>query len=69
METLCKLAMLSVKDIVCNIDERVTLDIKRLIRHPGSLHGKTGLKTVQISYSDLERFDPFPTQSRSGMGI
>ena len=59
METLCKLAMLSVKDIVCNIDERVTLDIKRLIRHPGSLHGKTGLKTALISYSDLERFDPF----------
>jgi len=31
-------------------DEPVTCDIKRLIRLPGSLHGKTGLKVVEIPF-------------------
>ncbi len=37
------------------IDEVVTLDVKRLIRVPNSLHGKTGLIVSKISKSDLER--------------
>ncbi len=41
------------------IDERVTTDIKRLIRLPGSIHGKTGLKVVRVEYSNLEDFEPF----------
>ncbi|MBU0496538.1 MAG: DNA primase catalytic subunit PriS [Candidatus Thermoplasmatota archaeon] len=39
-------------------DEPVTCDVKRLIRLPGSLHGKTGLQVVQITLNKLDRFDP-----------
>jgi len=36
------------------IDEQVTIDTKRLIRIPGSLHGKSGLIVKQID--DISRF-------------
>ena len=39
-------------------DEPVTCDIKRLIRLPSSLHGKTGLKVTKITLDDLKGFDP-----------
>ncbi len=39
-------------------DEPVTCDIKRLIRLPGSLHGKTGFKVVEITLDSLDDFDP-----------
>ena len=39
-------------------DEPVTCDVKRLIRLPGSLHGKTGLKVVKITLDELKDFDP-----------
>lgn len=39
-------------------DEPVTCDVKRLIRLPGSLHGKTGLKVQRIPLEELENFDP-----------
>ena len=39
-------------------DEPVTCDVKRLIRLPGSLHGKTGLKVEKISLEDLDDFNP-----------
>jgi len=39
-------------------DEPVTCDVKRLIRLPGSLHGKTGFKVVKISLDELNDFDP-----------
>jgi DNA primase small subunit len=39
-------------------DEPVTCDVKRLIRLPSSLHGKTGLKVVRIAVNDLKEFDP-----------
>ena len=39
-------------------DEPVTCDIKRLIRLPGSLHGKTGFKVEKININKLEDFDP-----------
>lgn len=39
-------------------DEPVTCDIKRLIRLPGSLHGKTGFKVKRISLDTLNEFDP-----------
>jgi len=39
-------------------DEPVTCDIKRLIRLPSSLHGKTGLKVVKIAVDELDKFDP-----------
>lgn len=40
-------------------DEPVTSDIKRLIRLPSSLHGKTGFEVVPLKRDDLDRFDPF----------
>ena len=39
-------------------DEPVTCDVKRLIRLPSSLHGKTGLKVVEIDIDELKTFDP-----------
>jgi len=39
-------------------DEPVTCDVKRLIRLPGSLHGKTGLKVQKIPLDKLESFNP-----------
>lgn len=39
-------------------DEPVTCDVKRLIRLPGSLHGKTGFKVVKITVDELKDFDP-----------
>lgn len=42
----------------CEIDEPVTTDVHRLIRFPGSLHGKTGLAVTRIELHDLEKFNP-----------
>jgi DNA primase small subunit len=39
-------------------DEPVTCDVKRLIRLPGSLHGKTGFKVEKISPDFLKGFNP-----------
>lgn len=39
-------------------DEPVTCDVKRLIRLPSSLHGKTGFKVVKIPVDGLDDFDP-----------
>ena len=39
-------------------DEPVTCDVKRLIRLPSSLHGKTGLKVTKVTLNDLSDFDP-----------
>lgn len=39
-------------------DEPVTADIKRLIRLPGSLHGKTGFRVIPMSLKELEDFEP-----------
>ena len=40
------------------VDEPVTADIKRLIRLPGSVHGKSGLRVTPISRQELTDFDP-----------
>jgi len=40
------------------VDEPVTSDIKRLIRMPFSLHGKTGLAVTPVPISDLRDFRP-----------
>ncbi|MGQ0797448.1 MAG: DNA primase catalytic subunit PriS [Methanobacteriota archaeon] len=61
-------------------DEPVTSDIKRLIRMPSSLHGKTGLAVVALSRDALEDFVPLrdavpptwtdePTEVRVANGI
>ena len=40
-------------------DEPVTSDIKRLIRFPSSLHGKTGFEVIPLERDELENFNPF----------
>ena len=40
------------------VDEPVTADIKRLIRLPGSIHGKSGLKVMPLTRDELSDFDP-----------
>jgi DNA primase small subunit len=39
-------------------DEPVTADTKRLIRLPGSLHGKTGLRVTPLTIDQFASFDP-----------
>lgn len=39
-------------------DEPVTSDIKRLIRLPGSLHGKSGLRVIELDRTELDGFNP-----------
>jgi len=39
-------------------DEPVTADIKRLIRLPSSLHGKTGFRVIEMTRDELDDFDP-----------
>jgi DNA primase small subunit len=47
-----------VKEIGINIDEPVTVDIHRLIRYPGTLHGATGFKVQDLELNELENFSP-----------
>jgi DNA primase small subunit len=39
-------------------DEPVTTDVKRLIRLPGSVHGKTALRVTPVPLERLDAFDP-----------
>ncbi|OYT61434.1 DNA primase [Thermoplasmatales archaeon ex4484_30] len=39
-------------------DEPVTGDIRRLIRLPGSLHGKTGFRVTRVKIDGIDEFDP-----------
>lgn len=41
-----------------DVDEPVTKDTKRLIRLPGSIHGKTGFKVMPVAPRKLKEFDP-----------
>ncbi|WP_052884369.1 DNA primase small subunit domain-containing protein [Infirmifilum uzonense] len=56
-EELKKLIMECVAEARANIDEKVTMDVKRLIRLPGTLHGKTGLKVLPLTIQQLEAMD------------
>ncbi|MEM0141473.1 MAG: DNA primase catalytic subunit PriS [Thermoplasmatales archaeon] len=49
---------LAIELYASKIDEPVTIDIHRLIRTPGSLHGKTALRVMQIEEEKLDDFDP-----------
>ncbi len=40
------------------VDEPVTSDVKRLIRLPYSLHGKTGLRVTPLTRDQLDDFEP-----------
>ncbi len=53
------IAQFVVESSAAVVDEPVTTDIHRLIRLPGSLHGKTGFLVKHLDVSSLEDFDPF----------
>lgn len=44
--------------LVGETDEPVTSDVRRLIRMPSSLHGKTGLRVTSLTRDALNDFDP-----------
>ncbi|QLH74897.1 MAG: DNA primase small subunit PriS [Methanomassiliicoccales archaeon] len=44
--------------VAAEVDEPVTRDIKRLIRLPGSLHGKTGMRVIEMRRDQLTDFEP-----------
>ncbi len=46
------------KKLMIHIDPPVTADVKRLIRLPGSLHGKTSFKAVPLTRDSIEDFKP-----------
>jgi len=51
------------EELAIHVDEQVTIDIKRLIRVPYSLHGKTGLKVAPIDPQKLDSFQLSPDLS------
>lgn len=53
-----KIVQKAIENQSVNIDTVVTTDIHRLIRLTNTLHGKTGLKKINVSVSGIERFDP-----------
>ncbi len=46
------------REAVGEADEPVTADVRRLIRLPGSLHGKTGLRVTPLTLEGLKSFEP-----------
>ena len=46
------------KNIGAKIDVPVSIDVHRLIRCPGSLHGSTGFRVQELNLSELEHFNP-----------
>ncbi|TFG02713.1 MAG: hypothetical protein EU542_04380 [Promethearchaeota archaeon] len=53
------------KRVGANIDEPVSIDIHRLIRYPGTLHGRTGFKVQDLSIEELEEFNPLDASNIS----
>ncbi|MHA1819913.1 MAG: DNA primase small subunit domain-containing protein [Promethearchaeota archaeon] len=47
------------REVGCEIDVPVTIDIHRLIRLEGSIHGKTGFLVKKLTIDKLDDFDPF----------
>ena len=52
-----------IKQVGIELDEPVSIDIHRLIRYPGSLHGKTGFKVQELSLEELEDFNPLDEEN------
>ena len=53
-----KIAKYSVERQSVKIDTVVTTDTHRLIRLTDTLHGKTGMKKIDVPLTDIEQFDP-----------
>ena len=52
-----------VEQIGIEVDVPVSIDIHRLIRYPGSLHGKTGFKVQELLPDEIEFFNPLDEQT------
>ncbi len=50
---------IAIEKVSGKIDEPVTADVRRLIRLPLSLHGKTGFKVCPVPLNEIDNFDPF----------
>ncbi|MEM3670958.1 MAG: DNA primase catalytic subunit PriS [Thermoprotei archaeon] len=48
----------AVDECTVSIDERVTVDVNRLLRAPGTVHGGSGLLCTPLQRSEIERFNP-----------
>ena len=57
-ESWRKIAQYGVEKQSAKIDTVVTTDIHRLIRLTNTLHGKTGLKKIEVPITGIEHFDP-----------
>jgi len=57
-ESWRKIAQYGVEKQSVKIDTVVTTDIHRLIRLSNTLHGKTGLKKIEVPITGIEHFDP-----------
>lgn len=58
-ESWRKIAQHGAEKQSAKIDTVVTTDIHRLIRLTNTLHGKTGLKKIDVPITGIEDFDPF----------
>ena len=57
-KSMSKLLKVSVIEQASAIDTVVTTDLRRLIRLPNTLHGKTGWLTQKVPIDDLTDYDP-----------
>lgn len=53
-----------VAEIGIEIDVPVSIDTHRLIRYPGSLHGKTGFRVQELLPDEIELFNPLDESSK-----
>ncbi len=60
-----KFLKILVNEIGIEVDVPVSVDIHRLIRYPGTLHGKTGFKVQELNLDELEDFYPLDERNES----
>jgi len=58
VESWRKIAEYGARKQSVKIDTVVTTDVHRLIRLTNTLHGKTGLKKIEVPITGIEHFDP-----------
>jgi DNA primase small subunit len=62
------IAQYALKNQSVKIDTVVTPDVNRLIRLKNTLHGKTGLKKIELSIRNIDDFDPLKSAIAFGEG-
>lgn len=59
LDSLEELVDWAITNSTVSVDERVTVDINRLLRAPGTVHGDSGFICKILTKNELEGFDPF----------